>query len=147
MTLDPSMICAGSATNDTMADACVGDSGGALVCGGYAVGIISHGSEYCGDFEYPTINTNISSFNKWILHNSISDYDTHYDTHYKIIGFIIILVIITFLFVYYFKYSLWSFIRNCLLTPHRDSITTNNNRTYKNPLMVVSTLSDKDLID
>lgn len=99
ITLEPTMICAGKSTSDTVADACMGDSGGALVCGGYAVGIISYGSDKCDKFEYPTINTNISSFKEWILQNSLPDYDI-----YKML--FILFVIVAFPVCFFFIYSL-----------------------------------------
>lgn len=116
MTLQSTMICAGSSTSDTLADSCDGDSGGALVCGGYAIGIISHGSEHCDNFEYPSINTKISSFNKWILQNSLPYYDI-----YTI--FLLFFVIIAFPVCYWFIFLLCKlpFVRNCLLTPQKDS--------------------------
>lgn len=65
------MLCAGSLTNNTMADACIGDSGGALVCDGLLTGIISQGHpDECGKFGFPGIYTDVLKFQEWILDNS-----------------------------------------------------------------------------
>lgn len=65
------MLCAGSLTNNTMADACIGDSGGALVCDGFLTGIISQGHpDECGRLGFPGVYTNVLNFTKWIYDNS-----------------------------------------------------------------------------
>lgn len=65
------MLCAGSLTDKIMADACIGDSGGALVCDGFLTGIISQGHpDECGRLGFPGIYTNVLNFQKWIFDNS-----------------------------------------------------------------------------
>lgn len=116
------MICAGSSTNDTLGNACVGDSGSALVCNGYAFGIISQGHpDYCHNFEYPSISTKISSFSDWILENSQSDYYVHYGPYY--IFFILMAVLCACLIIFFIIYLVvkWLSDRSKLLTTQRNS--------------------------
>ncbi|MGH0134138.1 UNVERIFIED_CONTAM: hypothetical protein FKN15_016647 [Acipenser sinensis] len=54
------MICGGMANDG----ACKGDSGGPLVCRGVAHGIVSFGSNPCG--ERPDVYTKISMYMDWI---------------------------------------------------------------------------------
>jgi len=56
--------------------ACIGDSGGALVCRGLLFGITSHGYNYypktshleteCGDIRVQTRHVFVSNYRKWI---------------------------------------------------------------------------------
>lgn len=102
------MICAGSVSKDILADACFADSGGALVCAGYAVGIISQGINVCGIFEYPTVNTNISSFTKWINENSVTTDNVlpqYFLPEYIIVCFFVLCCVCVIIFSYYLLYD------------------------------------------
>ncbi|XP_053156542.1 granzyme A-like [Hemicordylus capensis] len=59
------MICAGDKQGGK--DACLGDSGGPLMCNGEQRGIVSFGGRKCGDSKYPGIYTHLTKdFINWI---------------------------------------------------------------------------------
>uniref|UniRef100_A0A8C2V2S7 Peptidase S1 domain-containing protein n=1 Tax=Chinchilla lanigera TaxID=34839 RepID=A0A8C2V2S7_CHILA len=58
------MLCAGHVKGGK--DACVGDSGGPLICNGVLQGLTSWGSNPCGQPEKPALYTKLVSYRKWI---------------------------------------------------------------------------------
>ncbi|XP_069503750.1 complement factor D-like [Ambystoma mexicanum] len=60
--LTKNMLCAGARRKDS----CEGDSGGPLICGEKAVGIVSYGNRKCGNSKKPGIYTRISAYTSWI---------------------------------------------------------------------------------
>jgi len=59
----PGMICA--VYNGKEADACYGDSGGPLQCGGLLTGVVSWGKE-CGSPIFPGVYTDVAYYKEWI---------------------------------------------------------------------------------
>nr|AAZ75621.1 kallikrein-Var5 [Varanus mitchelli] len=64
VTITDDMICAGVLEGGP--DACKGDSGGPLLCGGQLQGLVSFGGYPCGQPMMPGVYTKIFSYREWI---------------------------------------------------------------------------------
>nr|ADK39253.1 kallikrein-Vgou4 [Varanus gouldii] len=64
VTITDNMICAGVLEGGP--DACKGDSGGPLLCGGQLQGLVSFGSYPCGEPMVPGVYTKIFNYREWI---------------------------------------------------------------------------------
>lgn len=60
----PRMVCAGVAGGGK--DACMGDSGGPMVCNGMLIGVVSFGIG-CGNRKYPGVYGSVAMVRDWIL--------------------------------------------------------------------------------
>ncbi|XP_004717061.1 serine protease 57-like [Echinops telfairi] len=63
--LRPAMLCARSG-DSRRRGFCSADSGGPLVCGSRAHGLVSFSGLWCGDPKYPDVYTQVSAFVTWI---------------------------------------------------------------------------------
>ncbi|KAM9688324.1 serine protease 57 [Trichechus inunguis] len=63
--LSPAMLCTRSGDNQRRGF-CTADSGGPLVCGSRAHGLVSFSGFWCGDPKYPDVYTRVSAFVTWI---------------------------------------------------------------------------------
>lgn len=59
------MLCAGN-SKETGSSACIGDSGGSLVCHNVLVGLVSWGPETCGKENLPAVYTDVGFYQDWI---------------------------------------------------------------------------------